>query len=417
MKVTFKKDGLTGDNLKLVEDLEKRFNELPDFDVRKTLEEQGLPMEKLKEILEDKEKGIEAVRAQVLKIAEEFTKLKGSGNDQEDLSIRGQVAAWQKRNAEAVKRLKAGHKVELEPFEYRAANSPMTPANTISDTVSMSAGSVIRMGGDVFDVLRNEPTFWDYLPKGRTGLENVPWVNKKVPADSGAAAFIGPGVAKPGVSFTLEVENSNAKKIAVSMKMATELLDDVDGMTTFVQIELAYQLRIKANSVLMSGVGSSTSPAGVQTFSLGFTTSGLQTQNPNNWDCARAVVAQMRKANIPGPIVIFMSSIDMANMDMAKAVSQGTYMGLEVKRLPGGAILVEDNNMATGYIQAVALDCLKTLIYKDFVLKFGWENDDFTKNLVTAIAEMRIHFYHSDNHAAGFVYDDLADIKTQIAIP
>jgi hypothetical protein len=139
-----------------------------------------------------------------------------------------------------------------------------------------------------------------------------------------------------------------------------------------------------------------------------------QPLNPNNWDCCRAVVAQIRKAFIDGQIVIFMNPIDTANMDMEKAVSQGTYMGLNVRQVPG-AIIVEDYNIAAGYIQAVVVDCLKTVMYKDFMLKFGWENDDFTKNLVTAIAEMRLHSYHSENDAAAFVYDDLADIKSQIA--
>ncbi len=245
-------------------------------------------------------------------------------------------------------------------------------------------------------------------------METYPWVNKKVPADSGAAGFIGPGIAKPGTSFTLEVEKSNAKKVAVSMKVATELLEDVDGMTTMIQTELAYQLKAKVNTTLMTGVLSGTVPAGVQTFSLGFTTSGLSTVNPNNWDCARAVIAQMRKAFINGPIVIFMNPIDIANMDMEKAISQGQYLGISARPIPGG-IIVEDNNIAVGYLQAIALDCLKTLIYKDFVVTYGWENADFTLNLVTAIAEMRIHSFHSENDAAGFVFDDLADIKSQIA--
>lgn len=337
--------------------------------------------------------------------------------DKEDRSVRGQVVAWQKRNKDVIAKIKGGNKQaleNLEPFEIRAASSPMTPANTISDTVSLSAGSVLRMGGEMFDLRRISPTFWDYLPKAQTGLENLPWVNKKVPASSGAAAFIGPGVAKPGVSFTLEVENSNAKKVAVSLKTVTELIDDVDGFTDFINNELKYQLDIKTSTTLMTGVSSSTVPAGVQTFSLGFTTSGLSTVNPNNWDCCRAIIAQIRLAYINSPVVLFMNPVDMANMDMDKAISQGTYLGLSTRPIPGG-LIVEDLNITAGQVQAIALDCLKTKIYKDFMLKFGWENDDFTKNLVTAIAERRIHFYHSENDAAGFVYDDFADIKSQIA--
>jgi hypothetical protein len=164
----------------------------------------------------------------------------------------------------------------------------------------------------------------------------------------------------------------------------------------------------------MTGVLSSTVPAGIQTFSNGFSTSGLSVQNPNNWDCVRAVVAQMRAAFVPGPIVVFMNPIDVANMDMDKAISNGNYTGI-MNRPIAGCTIVEDYNISVGYIQAFAPYALKTLIYKPFSMTFGWENDDFTKNLVTVIAETRLHSFHSENDAAAFVYDDLADIKSQIA--
>lgn len=423
----FNRDGLSGDELALIEKLEKRFKPVmgaEEFNkaVRSAFNDfydkdgkLNFPVEVLKELLSEGDKGYRSMlKVQGEELAKLKAKLEEKGKD-DIMSVRTQVSDWQTRNKEIISRIRNGEKADLPPLEVRAANSPMTPANTISDTISINAGAAIRNGAEVFDVRRIEPTLWDYINKGRTGLETYPWVNKKVPADSGAAAFIGPGVAKPGVSFTFEVEKSNAKKVAVSTKVATELLDDIDGMTSYIQAELTYQLRNKVNSVLMTGVESATSPAGVQTFSLGFTTSGIETVNPNNWDCARAVVAQMRAAFITGPIAVFLNPIDTANMDMSKAISQGTYLGLNARPLPGGAVILEDNNVPVGYLQAIALDCWKNLIYKDFMLKFGWENDDFTKNLVTAIAEMRLHSFHSDNDAAGFVYDDLADIKTQIA--
>ena len=425
--IKLKKDGLKDEELKFINDLESRFEKievkgLDEDEVKKlttkAIEEALDPYKKIKEIqleriaeMLDEKSGYKSI---LLKQADEINKIKG-GSSEKSLTVREQVAAWQTKNKEAIMKIKAGDKAtDLPAFEIKAANSPMTPSNTETSTVAFNAGSVIRMGGEIFDLLRTQPTFWDYLPKGRTNLENYPWVDKKVPAASGNAAFIGPGVAKPGVSFTLDTEKSNAKKIAVSMKMATELLDDVDGMTDFVETELAYQLKIQLNTDLMIGVLSSTKVAGVQTFSVTFTTSGFSTTNPNNWDCARALVAQLRLAFIPGPIVIFMNAVDTANMDMEKAVSQGTYMGLTIRQVPG-AVIVEDLNIPAGYVQAIAIDCLKTKIYKDFMVKYGWENDDFTKNLVTTIAEMRLHSYHSSNHAAAFIYDSLANIKSQIA--
>lgn len=422
--IKFKKDGLDkeSEGYKYLEMLEKRLTiegpeslskeEIAAIVDAKVKAWEGLDVGQVKALL-DADKGVMKI---LLAQGEAITAMKGQIQSQPvDSSVRAQVVAWHTKNKELIQKIKSGERnISLPNLEVKAANSPMTPANTISDTISIAAGSVIRMGGEVFDLRRVAPTFWDYLTKGRTGLETLPWVNKKVPAGSGAAAFVGPGIAKPGTSFTLEVEKSIAKKVAVSMKIATELLDDIDGMTSYIQTELAYQLKIAVNTALMTGTESSTVPAGVQTFSLGFTTSGLSTVNPNNWDCCRAVVAQIHKAFINSPIVIFMNPIDTANMDMEKAISQGTYMGLNVRQVPG-ATIVEDYNIPVGFVQAIALDCFKNLIYKDFSMQFGWENADFTLNLVTAIAEMRLHSYHSENDAAGFVYDDLADIKSQIA--
>jgi len=429
--IKFDKTGLEGDNLKFVEDLEKRIKAIGHddlkalladdmklavreatkmFDTMKDLKEADIA--KMKELLGEDEKGVRSI---LLKQGEAITKLQANITKAEEfMSIRSQVAKWQTDNKEAITKIRNGEKAGLPAFEVRTADSPMTPSTVNNNTITINPASAIRQGAQVIDIRRAAPTFWDYLTKGSTNLETYPWVNKKVPAESGAAAFIGPGVAKPGVSFKFEVEKSNAKKIAVSMKLATELLDDIDGMTSYVQNELEYQLNIELNSKLMTGTLSSTVPAGIQTFSLGFSTSGLNVVNPNNWDCARAVVAQMRAAHIKGQIVIFMNSIDMANMDMDKAISNGNYTSLSSRPITG-ATIVEDDNIPVGYLQAFAPDALKTLIYKAFVMKFGWEDDDFTKNLVTVVAETRLHSFHSDNDAAAFVYDDLADIKSQIA--
>ena len=426
--ITLDKTGLEGDNLKFVTDLEKRIKAIGHDELKALLSEdmklavreatkmlaslESVDVNKLKEMLGEDDKGVRSI---LLKQGEAITKLNQNINKAEEfMSVRSQVAKWQGDNKEAIAKIKSGSRAELPAFEYRSADSPMTPATVNTNTITINPAAAIRNGAPVIDLLRAAPTFWDYITKGSTNLETYPWVNKKVPAGSGEAGFIGPGVAKPGVSFTFEVEKSNAKKIAVSMKLATELLDDIDGMTSYVQNELEYQLKIKLNSVLMTGALSSTLPAGIQTFSLGFTTSGLLVNNPNNWDAARAVVAQLRAAYITGPVLIFMNPIDMANMEMDKANTNGNYSGINARPITG-ATIIEDNNIPVGFIQAFAADALKTLIYKPFVMKFGWEDDDFTKNLVTVIAEMRLHSFHSDNYAAAFVYDDLADIKSQIS--
>lgn len=426
------KTGLTGDTLKLFEELEKRISETPNLIDKTELEKEletrtkqfkdleGLDKDKiaqLKEMLGDDDKGVRSI---LKKLGTEMSELKLKGAPNQNLSVRSQIEAWMTANKTQIEAFVSGGSRDLPALEIRAAASPMTPANTISDTVTLSAADVIRMGQPVMDIRRIKPTLWNYLPKGQTKLVTFPWANKKRPADTGEANFIAPGVAKPGISFTIEVEQSAPKKVAVSLKAATELLMDIDGFTTYVQNELKYDLDKKINSILMSTqAATSTFPAGIRSYAVGYTLSGLQVANPSIADCLRAVVCQIRVNFVDEPIVMALNPIDLANMEMTKDL-QGQYIMppfvAQNGQVVSGAVLIEDNNVTVGNVFAIVPTALKTLIYQDFKITWGLENDDLTKNLMTVIAETRFHQFRSENDTQCFVYDDFADIKSQIAI-
>jgi HK97 family phage major capsid protein len=321
--------------------------------------------------------------------------------------IVAQLTDWREANKAALESIRGGHKAELKPFVVKL-NSPMTPSNTFNSSAYLPIPEFLP---GAVEIVRVQPTFADYLNWGRSSSATLVWVNKKNP--EGAAGFIGPGVAKPGVSLELATETSVAKKIAVSSKVATELLEDIEGFASYIQLEMRYQLRIKLNAELMTGTVSSTVPAGIQTISTTYTLSGVATTDPNNWDAIRAAVAQLRSGNLVGPVTVFVNPVDKANMDLTKAQSQGQLF----QPADPGATIVEDNNIAVGYFQAAILPYYQVRIYKDFSVAFGWEDDDFTKNLVTSIAEMRIHQFFSENHTGAFIYDTFDNVKTAIALP
>lgn len=430
----FKKDGLSAEdaNYKYLEMLEKRFEGFPEIMTKEEIEAQiksitnaeyerrvtellkDIDPVKLKQFLSDDAKGVKAI---LLAQGEAITALKGQINTggEKPQSIKEQVAAWHAKNKDVILRIKSGEKIDVPVMELKVA-SPMTPANTITGA-SAAFLPVPEFEAGIHDLRRIQPTFWDYIVKGATGSATYVWVNKKNPL--GAAAFIGPGVAKPGISFELVPEISNAKKIAASDKIATELLDDIPGMASYVQDELSYQVKKKVNTTLMTGVLSATVPAGIQTISVPFSAVGMATANPNIMDCIRAIVAQLRIGFFDGPITVFVNPIDAANMDMAKAATSGVYIlppfVTSDGRAIAGAIVVEDNNIPAGSVQGAALDLFKVKIYKSFSVSWGWENDDFTKNLITIIGEMRLHSYHSDNDAGAFIFDTFANIQALIA--
>lgn len=371
----------------------------------------GFPIEALREMA-DKDNGVMAILARQ---GLEISRLKAgiSENQPQDMTIKGQIKRWLASPneeggtvtvAETVRDIKLKKRSDLKPLEIELnfrVNSPMTPANTYGGSSYLPKPEILP---GLVDLIRPTYTFWNYIKKGATSSALLVWVNKKNPL--GAAAFIAPGVYKPGISFTVNTQTSNAKKIAANEKVAVELLDDIDGLATWVEDELLYQVFFKASTTLMTGVLDTETPAGIQTLSVvnAFAALGLNTTNANIWDVCRAAVAQFRAGNFVGyNVTIFLNPIDMANAVMTKAQNQGqTFIPPAT-----GAILVEDNNIPQGYFQAALLDLYKISVYKSFTMQWGLENDDFTKNLRTVIGEMRIHQYFSENHVGAFIYDTI----------
>lgn len=384
----------------------------------------GVDLDALRAMADDKT----GVMSSLAKQGLEIQRLNAKVTEQKpkDLSVRGQIAEWMeqedtvggtgKKVSALIKDISNKQRRDLPPLELRVAASPML-LSTVNAGASPYIGRVEVESG-INDFIRIEPTFWDYIKKGRTNAESYVWVNKT--NAQGAAAFIGPGVAKPGVSMALEPDISHAKKVADSAKAGTELLQDIDGMASFIEDELRYKVMIKVNEKLMSGVASSTDPNGIQTLSLPFSDRGIKTQDPNNLDAVRASIGWLRSGLLKGPITVFMNSIDVTNMELSKS-AQGVYVlppfaTADNKRV-AGVTIVEDNNVTQGYIQAAFLNFYRILVYKNFSIAWGWEMDDFTKNLVTAVGEMRLHQFMNQIHTGAFMYDTIENIKTIIAAP
>ncbi len=357
-------------------------------------------------------KALSSVFDVIQKQGAEITAIKEHGTETGPKSLRDQVAEYQTKHKEVIQKIKAGNKQELPAFEFKGApTTPMVPSSALNGSAYLP---VPQIDTTLNDLRRVQPTFWDYIPKGRTSQAAYVWVNKTDP--NGSPNFIGAGVAKPRISFELNTEISVAKKVAASLKIATELLDDIDGMTSFIEGELSYTVKAALNTALMTGTLSSTVPAGIQTFSQSFDLTGINTSDPDEYDSIVAAVTQVRTNFIDGALTVFVNPQDFANLLLAKQTKNRNiavvYNGGAM--IIAGALVVQDNNITAGNVQVAALDLLKTLIYKDFTVTFGWENDDFTKNLVTAVAEIRLHSFHSTNDEQAFVYDSFADIKSAI---
>lgn len=331
-------------------------------------------------------------------------------------SIRSQVKAWMEKNKESIDvAVRTGDFRGLTPIELRVPDNPMTitSVNSGSSAFLPNAGGI---QGSVIDlVTRNQPTFWSLLPKGTTDLNPYVWAYKY--NKEGSADFIGEGVLKPIASFEIRTETSVAKKVAERMRVSRELLKDVKGMTSMIENELRYEVLKHANDSTLTATSSSTDPAGITTVASAFTLTGLEVESPNNYDAIRAAIAQLQSLNFTNNIVAFVNPIDAAQMDLDKG-TDGHYVLPPFYSASGqqvsGIRVIADNNIAVGNLLIGSMDTYKILMVEEFRVEWGLDSDDFSKNLMTVIGEMRFHQFFPTNYTGSWIYDSFTDIKAAI---
>jgi len=359
------------------------------------------------EALEDQE-AIDARSAKPVKEAAKAPKA-------EPTSMRDVIQAWKDANQETIDLVRTKTEQRNIPrIEFRAV-ADLTLAKLNAGTSAFLPNAGVLPG--VIDLVRTQPTFWSRLTKGRTNLNPLVWVNKV--NKEGAANFIGEGVLKPQVSFELATQQSVPKKVAESMRVSTEMLNDVPGLESLIRNEMIYEIEKHANDSVLTATSSSTDPAGITTLASGFTLTTIEAGGtPSYADAIRAAIAQLQSLNFTDNITAFINPIDAANMDLAKSDDDGHYLlppfvsqsGMVVAGVP----VIVDNNIAVGSLLIGDMTKYKIYMVEDLTVRFGLNGDDFIENMVTVIAEMRFHQTFSTNHTGAFIYDTFATIPAAI---
>lgn len=424
-----KLDGLDreSDEYKFLSDLNKRFKEFPDGlteDKAKAMIEEafkaykGLDVAKMMEMLDEKT-GFAALKAAVKIQGEAITALQESGKRDTVKSVRQEVEKWVNENKNLIGQVKGGaQNVSLPPINI--SKESMQKAITMLESASLGGSAYLpnaQVLPGVIDLVRVQPTFWNYLRKQVSKANPLIWVNKY--NKLGNAVFTSEGSAKQLASFELQTESSVPRKVAEKMKISTEMLDDIDYLTGVIMDELRYEVDTASNAGVLTGTGVAPNPKGVTVYASLYTLATITgVTTPNNSDAIRAAIAQLRSLNYNGPLTAFVNPIDAAIMDLKKN-SQGSYVLPPFETADGRVIaatpVVEDNNIAVGYLLIGDLSKYHVFMHTDFQVAWGWENDDFTKNLVTVIGERRFHAWVSGNEVTAFIYDTFANIKTAIA--
>jgi HK97 family phage major capsid protein len=414
----YKSDGEDGNDerTQLLKDIQKKVGDeiekrgfVPKSEVESLISKQfeGMDLEALRKYKKDSEENAETIRNMAEKLEKMEKRAQGTTDRTPSLAqqIRSQIESrkqeWDDFRA---------RKVTSFPLELRAAGTMLISTNTGSSAYLPEPEIVPGL----VDLPRNKPFMMTISNVTNTNKARIVWAEKRNP--DGNAAFIGEGVVKPLIDFDIVTVDSVAKKAADAIKVSTEMLDDIDFMAGEIEKELQYKVEIVASEGLLSGDGTGDNLKGLDAFAGGFVATGIETTDPNNADAIRAAIAQIRSLNFNANMAVI-NPIDAANMELEKG-TDGHYLIPPFKSADGttisGVKVIEDNGIPVGYVLVGDMTRFRVRVYKPFTASYGWENDDFRKNLVTIIGEMRLHSYVPGNEVGAFVYDTFANIKSAI---
>jgi HK97 family phage major capsid protein len=194
------------------------------------------------------------------------------------------------------------------------------------------------------------------------------------------------------------------------------MLNDFEYMESEIRNLLERDLMLVVDQKLLTGSGNNVEPKGLITGASAYVGTDLDGTiiNPTNPDAIRAAILQMRLLNFK-PDVVLLNPSDVAAIDLIKT-SDGHYIKVETDSIMQNVKVIETNEVASGNF--LLLDSAKWFvrILEGFDIQFGFENDDFSKNLVSIIAELRLHSYQYSVDAGSVIYDEFATVKTALAI-
>lgn len=355
-------------------------------------------------------------------LALELTKLKDA--DKSTLKKVDSIESVLKANEEALAELMSRKSTKGISMEFKAVGT-MGTGNVIPTT----AGGISVLLNDaetgILGIPRSRPFFSQLFPSSPTTGNTVSYAEMVTP--EGGAAMTAEGALKSQADFNLEEKAVNVRKVTAYIKTSKESLSDIPALAGEINNELLTLVELKADAQILSGDGTGQNLTGITSvasaFAAGDFASAIPT--PNEYDVINVAINQIEIAEVISgepagfmPNIIVMNPTDIKRMKLTKSTTgeyvfdtvEGIQIGTQIDSVP----VLANPRMPKGYFLVMDSSKGTIRIRENANLSIGYENDDYTKNLVTILAEKRLAFYIKAQNVKAFVYGAFATAKTAI---
>jgi HK97 family phage major capsid protein len=296
----------------------------------------------------------------------------------------------------------------LLKLDVKAAGTMTINGNYSGGTVGLS-----EMENGLTRIQRRRPFMRQLVNSRGTTSKYVVYTEQKN-ADPGVAGMTAEGAEKTQTDFDIVENSCEVKKITAFIKVSKEMIADLPFMQGEINGELMELIELKLDEQILSGDGLGDNLTGILQnalpFTPGVTFTGLVSA-ANQTDVLRIAIAQIAQNNFNATHIL-LNPIDAAAMDLTKDTNGAYTYSMQitvngqttVKAIP----VIENNGIAAGTYVVGDMSKDNLRIREEMNIQVGYVNDDFTKNLVTVLAEMRACNYVKSNHYGAFVAGNFA---------
>lgn len=346
------------------------------------------------------------------KQGETISQMKNGNSAETQKGIKQAIKSKIEENKDAFKQLKDSQNGGFT-VETKAAANMLVSTNT--------TGRVERYERDTERTkpVRRNPFILDLVNVSITNASKVTYVEREAP--DGNPGMTAEGAVKPLIDFDYVEREASVKKMTAVAKMSKEMMDDVDGFVQDTEDELLERLNLLFDEQLLSGDGTGQNLTGIEANATPFAAGSFADTiaTPNNYDVLKVALNQVALNNFDAGVIITNPS-DVVAMELERG-TDGHYIMPPFSASDGtvisGVRVVSNNGVTAGDFIVGDLSKFKVKVREGLNIDYGHENDDFRRNLLTALCEGRATAYIPNNHFGAIVKGDFTTAKAALVTP